>query len=108
MELPYTIVPQGLRLAVRVTPRAPRTELAGTVADAEGRALLAVRIKAPPVDAAANAELIVFLAQALGVKKADIKIQSGDTSRVKMIAARGDGETLAARAKAWIEAAAKD
>jgi uncharacterized protein (TIGR00251 family) len=107
MAEPYSLLPNGLRLAIRVTPRAPRTELGGLVDDAEGRSMLAIRIKAPPVDEAANTELIAFIAKALGVRKADIKIQSGDMGRIKIVAVRGDGETLQARAVAWIGEATK-
>jgi uncharacterized protein (TIGR00251 family) len=107
MSEPYATTPQGLRLAIKVAPRAPRTELTGIVADAQERPVLAIRIKAPPIDAAANAELITFLAQALGVKKADVKIQSGESGVFKLVSVRGDGDALAARARTWIDAAVK-
>ena len=47
----------GVRLAIQVQPRASRTELAGIHGDA-----LRIRLAAPPVDGAANEELIRFLA----------------------------------------------
>jgi uncharacterized protein (TIGR00251 family) len=72
------------------------------VADAEGRALLAVRLNAPPVDGAANKALIAFLAEALGMRKADVTIRSGETSRVKMLHLAGDGSAIAERLRKLI------
>ena len=52
--------PTGIRLRVRVQPRASRTELAGRYGDA-----LKIRLAAPPVDGAANEALVRFLAERL-------------------------------------------
>ena len=59
---PWRALPDGVELAVRLTPRggAPRIE---GVADADGQPCLKVRVAAPPVDGAANAELVAFLAR---------------------------------------------
>lgn len=65
---------------VRVIPRAARPGLAGR----RGEAVL-VRVQAPPVDGAANAELIGVLAAALGVPKRAISIVTGETSRQKRV-----------------------
>jgi uncharacterized protein (TIGR00251 family) len=75
----------GLRLAVRVTARAGRDALAGVVEDSEGRAALAVRLAAPPVDGAANTALIALLAKALGVPKSALAIAAGARSRRKLV-----------------------
>lgn len=72
-------------LAVRVTPRAKRSALAGLVADAEGRPLLAIKLAAPPVDGAANKALIAFLADAAGVPKSAVTLLSGETARKKLL-----------------------
>jgi uncharacterized protein (TIGR00251 family) len=50
---------------------------------------LRVRIAAPPVDGAANEELVRFLARALDIPARDVEITSGHTSKVKQIRARG-------------------
>jgi uncharacterized protein (TIGR00251 family) len=65
---------------VRVVPRASRSEIVGRVNGA-----LKVRISAPPVDGAANAELIKLLAKKFGVAKSDIFIIAGESSRSKRI-----------------------
>lgn len=71
---------------VRVIPRAGRSGIAGMRGDA-----LLVRLNAPPVDGAANAELIEVLADALGVPKRAVSIVSGERSRQKRV--RIDGVT---------------
>jgi uncharacterized protein (TIGR00251 family) len=65
---------------VRVIARARRTELAGTREDA-----LVVRVNAPPVDDAANEELVSFIASLLGVSRTAITILSGRRSRHKRL-----------------------
>jgi len=64
----------------RVVPRASKSEIVGRHDGA-----LKVRIASPPVDGAANAELIKFLAKTFGVSKAQIEILTGQTSKTKQI-----------------------
>ena len=83
-------MPDGVELAVRLTPRggAPRVE---GVADADGRPCLKVRVAAPPVDGAANAELVAFLARSLGLPRSAVTLVAGDRARVKRLHLRGEG-----------------
>jgi uncharacterized protein (TIGR00251 family) len=67
-------------LNVRVIPRARKSEVAGMRGDA-----WLVRLQAPPVEGAANEELIGILAKALGVAKRDLTIVVGDRSRDKRV-----------------------
>jgi uncharacterized protein (TIGR00251 family) len=69
---------------VRVIPRAGKSGIAGMRGDA-----LLVRLHAPPVDGAANAELIEVLAEALGVPKRAVSIASGERSRQKRVRVEG-------------------
>lgn len=78
----------GIVIDVRVIPRAGRSGVAGVRDNA-----VLVRLNAPPVAGAANAELIEVLADALDVPKRAIAIVSGDRSRQKRV--RIDGVTLA-------------
>ena len=93
----WTVTADGVLLAVRVTPKASRTELAGITELPDGKAALSIRLAAPPVDGAANAELIAFVARVLGVRKADVSIASGETSRLKRLRLAGDPARLAGR-----------
>jgi uncharacterized protein len=63
---------------VRVVPRASKSEIVGEMDGA-----LKVRIASPPVDGAANAELIKVLAKNFGVAKSAIEIVGGQTSKTK-------------------------
>jgi uncharacterized protein (TIGR00251 family) len=81
----------GVRLLLHVQPRASRTELAGCFGDA-----LKIRIASPPVEGAANAELVRFLAETLGVRAAAVEILSGETARRKTVRVTGVTVELAA------------
>jgi uncharacterized protein (TIGR00251 family) len=78
----------GVIIDVRVIPRSGTSGIAGVRDNA-----VLVRLNAPPVEGAANAELIEILADALGVPKRAVAIVSGDRSRHKRV--RIDGVTLA-------------
>jgi uncharacterized protein (TIGR00251 family) len=82
---PYTPDGDGLRLAVRLTPRARRDEVAGVIDAGDGRPALSIRLAAPPVEGAANQALIAFLSSALGLPKSAVSIASGEKSRLKIV-----------------------
>ena len=93
---PWRIVPGGVLLSVRATPRASRSVVAGIGTDADGRTVLMVRIAAPPAEGAASAALIDLLASSLGLRKRDITIRSGETGRNKQVHIAGNGAQIAA------------
>lgn len=74
----------GVIIAVRVVPRAGRTEVAGVHGDE-----LKLRVAAPPVDGRANETARAALAKALGVTPAHVELVSGEHSRAKQFAVRG-------------------
>jgi uncharacterized protein len=82
----------GVRLRVHVQPRASRSEVVGLHGDA-----LKIRLAAPPVDGAANEELIAFLAKQLKVPKSRIELVAGAASRAKTVAIAGISAEDAAR-----------
>ena len=67
-------------LTLHVQPGARKTEVAGIHGDA-----LKIRLAAPPVDGKANAALIAFVAERLGVSKSAVSLKSGQTSRRKVL-----------------------
>jgi len=69
---------------IRVVPRASRSEIVGLHNGA-----LKIRIAAPPVDGAANVELIKILAKTFNVAKSNIEIISGLASKNKQCRIRG-------------------
>jgi uncharacterized protein (TIGR00251 family) len=69
-----------MRFNVRVQPRASKDEVVGFT-----NGVLRVRLRAPPVEGAANEALIDFLADELGVSRRHVRIVSGIGSRNKVI-----------------------
>ena len=81
---------RGLTFAVRVVPRASRSEIAG-----EHNGALRVRIAAPPVSGAANRELVRTLAKIFKLPQNAVEIVSGANSKNKTVRLRGaDAATL--------------
>lgn len=73
-----------LSFQVRVVPRASRSEIVG-----EHDGALRVRIAAPPVDGAANEELVRLLSRALGLSRSAIEISAGHSARLKTVRVAG-------------------
>lgn len=77
-------VAEGAELRVRVQPGVSRPGFAGC----HGQALR-IRLRARPVEGAANRELLEHLADALGVRRADLSIVAGEHGREKRVVVRG-------------------
>ena len=84
--LDYEVSGRAISFAVRVVPRASRSEVAG-----EHGGALRVRVAAPPVEGAANEELTRTLARALGVPARAVEIVSGHHSKLKRVRVGGVG-----------------
>jgi uncharacterized protein (TIGR00251 family) len=74
----------GAVLEVLVQPRASRSRVVG---EHDGR--VKIQLAAPPVDGEANAALVAFLADLLGVKRADVALLAGETGRRKRVRIAG-------------------
>ena len=74
----------GIIFNVRVIPRSSRSEIVG-----EHEGAMKVRLSSPPVEGAANSELIKLLAKKLGVSRSAVTIVSGETSRTKRLRVTG-------------------
>ena len=74
----------SLIFTVRVVPRASKSEIIG-----EHDGTLKIRIAAPPVDGAANAELIKVLSKRFDVAKNAVEITGGQTSKQKQVRISG-------------------
>ena len=70
----------GVSLAVKLQPRASRTEIAEPVGNE-----IKIKVTAPPVDAAANQALVDLLAEKIGCGRGAVKIIRGQTSRHKTV-----------------------
>ncbi len=81
MEQFFSVTGSEIRLNIKASPGASKTEITGVH---EGK--LRVRIAAAPEDGKANAKLIEFFARALDCPKREIRILSGEKSRLKTLA----------------------
>ena len=98
---PIEPVAAGVRIALKVTPKAAR---AGVTTDAAGRAVLKVRVTAAPEGGKANAALIKLLAKAWKLPKGALKVVAGGKDRRKTLLVEGDPAELAPRLTAWLRA----
>ncbi len=88
MKQPYLrATAVGVEVLVHVQPRASRTKIVG-----EHGGRLKIALAAPPVDGAANEELLEFLAQKLGIAKRDVELLQGSTGRQKLLRVAGLSE----------------
>jgi uncharacterized protein len=72
-------------LRVKVIPRSPKSEIAGTMADGT----LKVKIAAPPEKGKANEALCAFLARHYGVPRPAVTIVSGHAATLKLVRIEG-------------------
>jgi uncharacterized protein (TIGR00251 family) len=77
----------AVRFEVHARPRARKSAVTGIRLGA-----LVVQLAAPPVEGAANLELLEMLAQMLGVPKRSLSIAVGASSRAKVVEVRGLAE----------------
>ena len=80
-------------ITIRVVPRSAKPGPAGL---RDGAYL--IRLNAPPVEGAANAELVELLAELLDVPKRNITIVSGERRRTKRLRILGIAERQVAAA----------
>ncbi|RDJ22435.1 hypothetical protein DWF00_02295 [Bosea caraganae] len=98
----WTATPDGLLLAVRLTPRGGRDAIDGVELLADRREVLKVRVRAAPTEGEANAALLALLAKLLGVPRSRTELAAGATARLKVVAVSGEAEALLARLKAQL------
>lgn len=85
MSAPYLRpLADGVELEVLVQPRASRTRLVG-----EHGGRLKIQLAAPPVAGAANAALLVYLAELFGVPRRQVALLDGEGSRRKRVKVEG-------------------
>jgi uncharacterized protein (TIGR00251 family) len=81
-----TLKDGAVRFEVHAKPRAKKSKVVGERGDA-----VEIALAAPPVDGAANEELVRFVAKVLGVRQRDIELVRGETSREKLLSVTGLG-----------------
>lgn len=77
---------ESCRLTIRALPGARHDAVDGAVGDT-----IKVRLKAPAVDGKANRALLAFLARQVGCRTREIRLVTGETSRLKIVEIQGTG-----------------
>ncbi len=83
----------GIALAVRLTPKSSRDEIAG-IEPYDGKSVIKARVRAIPDKGKANAALVKLIAKWLGVPRSKVSLASGGKSRLKSIEVHGDTDEL--------------
>jgi len=84
MDFPHSRVGDGIIIEVKIDPRSSKNEIVGVAEN-----VVRIKLTAPPVDGEANAMLVKFLAGEFGIKKSDVVIMKGASSRRKLIKLKG-------------------
>lgn len=93
---PFHLAADGVRIAVRLTPKAGATRVEGLREAPGGGVELAVRVAAPPEDGKANDALLRLLAKSWRRPPSDFDLVLGATNRHKVVRLRGGPAELAA------------
>ncbi len=99
---PVAPVADGVRLRLKVQPRARRNRVGGLVTDADGNQALKVAVTAAPESGAANDAVIALLAKELHLAKSALALVAGASDRRKIIKLAGDPQRLAREIREWI------
>lgn len=99
---PLTAASDGVRVRLRVQPRARRDRVDGLVAEADGGLAVKLAVIAAPEDGKANDAVIRLLAREWGVARSTIDVVAGAGNRRKVVHVQGPPAELAARLTVWI------
>ena len=108
MAGPFEAVADGVRLALRVTPKASRNAIAGLAATASGGTALKVTVTAVPENGKANEAVVKLLAKAWKLPKTSLTVVAGATDRNKIVHVAGDPADLMRRLTALVKTAGGD
>ena len=101
---PFRASPDGVRVRLKVTPKAKRNQFGGLLDEPDGGKALKVSVTAAPESGKANDAVIALLAREWGVAKSAISVVSGATDRRKLVEIRGPSQALLARLRGWLAA----
>ncbi|MGF7174381.1 DUF167 domain-containing protein [Azospirillum doebereinerae] len=100
---PLELADGGLRLTLRVTPKASRNAIAGLADTATGGRALKVTVTAVPENGKANEAVIKLLSKAWKLPKTSLTVVAGATDRNKILHVAGDPAALMPRLTALID-----
>lgn len=87
-----------MRVSVRVKPGASRTKVGGQYGEGSaGQVVLTVFVAQRAVDGAATEAVLKAVAKAFGLRRAEVDLVRGRTSRSKVLELSGDEQSLSTR-----------
>jgi len=105
-KLPITCAQDGVRLALKVAPRAASDRVVGLAPTAGDGCALKLAVRAAPADGEANEAVLRFLAATLRLPRRDLSLAGGATGREKLVHIAGDparlGALIAERLAPWL------
>ena len=102
--MPFRACPGGVRVCLKVTPKAKRAQFGGLLDEPDGEKALKVAVTAAPEGGKANEAVIALLAKEWGVAKSAVSVVAGATDRRKLMEIRGPSQELLARLQSWLAA----
>ncbi len=84
MKIPYKKTKDGIVIEVKVEPRSSKKGIAGVMDN-----VLKVKLTAPPVEGEANEQLVEVISEVTGVRKSNIRIVRGLSSKRKIVEIKG-------------------
>ena len=96
-EGPVRVATDGIRIAIRLTPRGGANRIDGLMHGVDGVTMLKVSVTAPPADGRANDALLQLLAREWHLPRRDLSLVSGIKNRNKLVHVAGDRAALVER-----------
>ncbi len=84
VKIPYKKTKEGIVIEVKLEPRSSKKGITGVMDN-----VLKVKLTAAPVEGEANEQLIEIISEATGVRKSNIRIVRGHSSKRKVVEVRG-------------------
>ncbi|MDV7341660.1 DUF167 family protein [Terasakiella sp. A23] len=103
MRFPFTLCENGLKLYVRLTPKAKKTALNGVMIDEDDQPVLKASVTTVPEKGKANAALIKLLCKEWKLAKSDIEIIAGQLNRHKTLLLKAEPQALQQRLTEWMK-----
>lgn len=87
MQIPFKKTKDGILIEVKVEPRSSKKGIEGIINN-----ILKIKLTAPPADGKANKQLIEIISEETGIRKSEIKIVKGLSSKIKIVEIKGVAE----------------
>lgn len=101
--MPITSHPNGVRLSIRLTPKASKNHFGQVERSADGLSHLKAYVTTVPEGGKANKTLIKMLARSCKIPAGKISVASGATNRNKQLLIEGETLELTQKLELWIK-----